>query len=144
MYQLYRDFNLVKKGPKNSGMGKPPPPFRAMPERKRAFPYEVFPYTSWSPYWLLIITDVIKGSSYDYITVCRSFQCLTDLIQPLKHLHISTALSIPPGDLSSKRGAEGLPPSVIWFYAQSNALHCNAAGVMLISIYRRGVHIGGT
>ena len=46
MYQLYRDFNLVKKGPKNSGMGKPPPPpFRAMPERKRAFPYEVFPKT---------------------------------------------------------------------------------------------------
>ena len=44
MYQLYRDFNLVKKGPKNSGMGKPPPPFRAMPERKRAFTYEVFPY----------------------------------------------------------------------------------------------------
>ena len=26
MYQLYRDFNLVKKGPKNSGMGKPPSP----------------------------------------------------------------------------------------------------------------------
>ena len=26
MYQLYRDFNLVKKGPKNLGMGKPPPP----------------------------------------------------------------------------------------------------------------------
>ena len=44
MYQLYRDFNLVKKGPKNSGMGNPPP-FRAMPERKRAFPYEVFPYS---------------------------------------------------------------------------------------------------
>ena len=25
-------------------MGKPPP-FRALPERKRAFPYDVFPYT---------------------------------------------------------------------------------------------------
>ena len=37
----------------------------------------------------------------DYIKVWeRSFQCLTDLIQPLKHLHISTALSMPPGDLS--------------------------------------------
>ena len=31
----FRDFYLVKKGPKNSGMGNPPPPFRAMPERKR-------------------------------------------------------------------------------------------------------------
>ena len=29
----FRDFNLVKKGPKNLGIGKPPPPhFRAMPE----------------------------------------------------------------------------------------------------------------
>ena len=29
----FRDFNLVKKGPKNLGIRKPPPPhFRAMPE----------------------------------------------------------------------------------------------------------------
>ena len=36
----------MKKGPTNLGMGNPPPPppFRAMPERKRAFPYDVFPY----------------------------------------------------------------------------------------------------
>ena len=47
MYQLYRGFNLVKKGPKNSGMGKPPPLFRAMPERNRAFTYEVFPKSKW-------------------------------------------------------------------------------------------------
>ena len=33
----------MKKGPKNLGMGKPPPPFRAMPERKRVFTYDLFP-----------------------------------------------------------------------------------------------------
>ena len=27
MYQLYGDFNLVKKGQTNLGMSKPPPPF---------------------------------------------------------------------------------------------------------------------
>ena len=26
-------------------MGKPPPPFRAMPERKRVFPNDIFPYS---------------------------------------------------------------------------------------------------
>ena len=43
MYQLYRDFNLVKKGQKIRAWVNPPP-FRALPERKRAFPYDVFPY----------------------------------------------------------------------------------------------------
>ena len=32
MYQLYRDFNLVKKGPKNLGMCKPPPLFGQCPK----------------------------------------------------------------------------------------------------------------
>ena len=45
MYQLYRDFNLVKKGQKIRAWVNPRPPFWAMPERKRAFTYEVFPYT---------------------------------------------------------------------------------------------------
>ena len=30
-----RDYYLVKKGPTNSGMGKRPPPFWAMPEDKK-------------------------------------------------------------------------------------------------------------
>ena len=39
-----RDFYLVKKGPKNLGIGKPPPPpFWAMPESKRLFSADVFP-----------------------------------------------------------------------------------------------------
>ena len=52
----------------------------------------------------------------------RSFQSLTDLIQPLKHLHISAALSIPPGDLSSRgvRRPARQKRSDIWFYAQSS------------------------
>ena len=29
---------LLERGPKNSGMGRPPPLIRAMPERKRFFP----------------------------------------------------------------------------------------------------------
>ena len=37
MYQLYRDFNLVKKGPKNSGMGKPPPLFGQCPKENVFF-----------------------------------------------------------------------------------------------------------
>ena len=40
----FRDFYLVKKGPKNLGIGKPPPHFRAMPESKRLFSTDVFPY----------------------------------------------------------------------------------------------------
>ena len=40
----FRDFYLVKKGPTNLGIGKPPPPhFRAMPESKRLFSTDVFP-----------------------------------------------------------------------------------------------------
>ena len=39
----FRVFYLVKKGPKKSGKGNPPP-FGAMPERKCAFSYDVFPY----------------------------------------------------------------------------------------------------
>ena len=36
MYQLYRDFNLVKKGPKNSGIGNPPP-FSGNARKKTCF-----------------------------------------------------------------------------------------------------------
>ena len=35
---------LLEKGPKNSGMGRPPPLIRARPERKRLFSIDVFPY----------------------------------------------------------------------------------------------------
>ena len=36
---------MVEKRAKNSGMGRPPPPIiRAMPERKRFFSIEAFPY----------------------------------------------------------------------------------------------------
>ena len=35
---------LLKRGPKNPGMGRPPPLIRAMPERKRFFSIDVFPY----------------------------------------------------------------------------------------------------
>ena len=38
----FRDFYLVKKGPKNLGIGKPPH-FRAMPESKRLFYLDAFP-----------------------------------------------------------------------------------------------------
>ena len=39
---------LLKRGPKNSGMGRPPLPIiRAMPERKRFFSIDVFPYQRW-------------------------------------------------------------------------------------------------
>ena len=34
---------IGKKGPKNSGKGKPPPHFRAMPELKRLFSLDGFP-----------------------------------------------------------------------------------------------------
>ena len=34
---------LLKRGPKNSGMGRPPPPIQAMPERKRSFSVDPFP-----------------------------------------------------------------------------------------------------
>ena len=42
---MYQFWGLLhgEKGPKNSGMGNHPPLFGAMPERKRAFPYDVFP-----------------------------------------------------------------------------------------------------
>ena len=43
-YTNLRDFYLVKKGPKNLGIGNPPlPPFRAMPESKQLFSADVFP-----------------------------------------------------------------------------------------------------
>ena len=45
-----------KKGPKNSGMGKPPPHFRAMPELKPSFLDDVFPY------FLLTSTDFLLTS----------------------------------------------------------------------------------
>ena len=34
---------LIERGPKSSGMGRPPPIIRAMPERKRFFPVDPFP-----------------------------------------------------------------------------------------------------
>ena len=38
--------HFLKEGRKNSGMGRPPPPLiRAMPERKRFFSIDPFPYT---------------------------------------------------------------------------------------------------
>ena len=37
---------LLKRGPKNSGMGRPPPIIRAMPERKRFF-FQLTPSLRW-------------------------------------------------------------------------------------------------
>ena len=53
---------LLQKGPKNSGMGRPSPLIRAMPERKRLFSIDVFPY-------LIIITPTWKSS-------CQELYCL--------------------------------------------------------------------
>ena len=41
---------LLVKGPKNSGMGRPPPLIRAMAERKRSFFIDVFPKTK--SFWI--------------------------------------------------------------------------------------------
>ena len=41
---------LFLKGPKNSGMGRPPPLIRAMPERKRFFSIDVFPKIYFNKY----------------------------------------------------------------------------------------------
>ena len=41
-----------KKGPKNSGKGKPPPHFRAMPELKPSFSIDVFPK---EPLWKCVV-----------------------------------------------------------------------------------------
>ena len=40
----FRDYYLVKKGPKKSGRGLPPPLIRAMPKRTHSFSWEVLPY----------------------------------------------------------------------------------------------------
>ena len=53
---------LLQKGPKNSGMGRPSPLIQAMPERKRLFSIDVFPY-------LIIIPPTWKSS-------CQELYCL--------------------------------------------------------------------
>ena len=40
---ILRTVTWQKRGPKNPGMGRPPPIIRAMPERKRFFSIDVFP-----------------------------------------------------------------------------------------------------
>ena len=49
---------LLERGPKNSGMGRPPPIIRAMPKRKRFFSIDVFPYID-----IYISTQIPPSSS---------------------------------------------------------------------------------
>ena len=71
--------------PKNSGISRPPPLIRAMPERKRFFFIDVFPYIPFNKIYL--IWDNCQGSGR-----CQKLRCRLFFLS-YQHIFVSSRLA---------------------------------------------------